>query len=153
MARGQTAQTWRMLRLIGWSVHRCKYCGRPHEYRARPSQGSICQPVIFPPGFAASGRMVSIFAIPPVPALSLAPVAHECQYQAPNPPDPVIDTIREWPDLFGNPLLASAGLDRLAHHGETLIITGRSYRARGRAKDEAGRGLLKEEGGAPTREQ
>ena len=26
----------------------------------------------------------------------------------------------EWPDLFGNPLRASAGLDRLAHHAETL---------------------------------
>ena len=59
----------------------------------------------------------------------------------------------EWPELFGNPLLASAGLDRLAHHAESLIITGRSYRARGRAQDEDGRGLLKEEGGAPTREQ
>jgi DNA replication protein DnaC len=35
----------------------------------------------------------------------------------------------EWPDLFGNPLLASAGLDRLAHHAETLVITGRSFRA------------------------
>jgi DNA replication protein DnaC len=34
----------------------------------------------------------------------------------------------EWPELFGNPLLASAGLDRLAHHAETLVITGRSYR-------------------------
>lgn len=38
----------------------------------------------------------------------------------------------EWPDLFGNPLLASAGLDRLAHHAETLVITGRSFRAQGR---------------------
>ena len=38
----------------------------------------------------------------------------------------------EWPDVFGNPLLASAGLDRLAHHAETLIITGTSFRARGR---------------------
>jgi DNA replication protein DnaC len=35
----------------------------------------------------------------------------------------------EWPELFGNPLLASAGLDRLAHHAETVIITGRSFRA------------------------
>jgi DNA replication protein DnaC len=35
----------------------------------------------------------------------------------------------EWPELFGNPLLASAGLDRLAHHAESLVITGRSYRA------------------------
>ena len=30
----------------------------------------------------------------------------------------------EWPDVFGNPLLASAGLDRLAHHAETVVITG-----------------------------
>jgi DNA replication protein DnaC len=37
----------------------------------------------------------------------------------------------EWPELFGDPLLASAGLDRLAHHAETLIITGTSFRARG----------------------
>jgi len=38
----------------------------------------------------------------------------------------------EWPDLFGNPLLASAGIDRLAHHAEMLIITGASFRAQGR---------------------
>jgi DNA replication protein DnaC len=35
----------------------------------------------------------------------------------------------EWPDLFGDPLLASAGLDRLAHQAEVLVITGKSYRA------------------------
>jgi DNA replication protein DnaC len=35
----------------------------------------------------------------------------------------------EWPELFGNPLLASAGIDRLAHHAELMIITGRSFRA------------------------
>jgi DNA replication protein DnaC len=35
----------------------------------------------------------------------------------------------EWPDLFGDPLLASAGLDRLAHQAETLVVTGRSFRA------------------------
>ena len=34
----------------------------------------------------------------------------------------------EWPDLFGNPLLASAGLDRLAHRAIVLLISGRSYR-------------------------
>jgi len=34
----------------------------------------------------------------------------------------------EWPELFGNPLLASAGLDRLAHRAMMLTITGRSYR-------------------------
>ena len=38
----------------------------------------------------------------------------------------------EWPDLFGNPLLASAGLDRLAHHAESVVITGASFRAQGR---------------------
>lgn len=56
----------------------------------------------------------------------------------------------EWPDLFGNPLLASAGLDRLAHHAETLIITGRSFRAQGRARDEDGAHVPEEEGGAAT---
>lgn len=40
----------------------------------------------------------------------------------------------EWPDLFGDPLLASAGLDRLAHQAETLVITGRSYRAQNHQK-------------------
>lgn len=42
----------------------------------------------------------------------------------------------EWPDLFGNPLLASAGLDRLAHHAEVVVITGTSFRAQGRRRLE-----------------
>lgn len=42
----------------------------------------------------------------------------------------------EWPDLFGDPLLASAGLDRLLHHAEILIITGASFRAQGRQQLE-----------------
>jgi DNA replication protein DnaC len=42
----------------------------------------------------------------------------------------------EWPNLSGNPLLASAGLDRLAHHAEMLVIAGRSYRAQGRQGSE-----------------
>ena len=42
----------------------------------------------------------------------------------------------EWPELFGNPLLASAGLDRLLHHAESLIITGSSFRAQGRRRLE-----------------
>ena len=37
----------------------------------------------------------------------------------------------EWPDLFGSPLLASAGLDRLAHRAHTVVITGSSFRAHG----------------------
>jgi DNA replication protein DnaC len=36
----------------------------------------------------------------------------------------------EWPDLFGSPLLASAGLDRLTHRAHTIVITGTSFRAR-----------------------
>src|SRR3990172_1768585 len=34
----------------------------------------------------------------------------------------------EWPELFGDPLLASAGLDRLADRAIVLLITGQSYR-------------------------
>lgn len=37
----------------------------------------------------------------------------------------------EWPDLFGNPLLASAGLDRLTHRAHIVIITGSSFRTHG----------------------
>ena len=37
----------------------------------------------------------------------------------------------EWPELFGNPLLASAGLDRLTHGAHTIIITGASFRSKG----------------------
>ena len=34
----------------------------------------------------------------------------------------------EWPELFGDPLLASAGLDRLADRASVVTITGASYR-------------------------
>ena len=40
--------------------------------------------------------------------------------------------LNEWPDLFGDPLLASAGLDRLFHNAHAITITGGSYRARSR---------------------
>ncbi len=42
----------------------------------------------------------------------------------------------EWPDLFGDPLLASAGLDRLAHKAHVLVITGASFGAQGRRRLE-----------------
>lgn len=45
--------------------------------------------------------------------------------------------LEEWPQLFGDPLLASAGLDRLFHNAHALVITGPSFRARGR-RGEAG---------------
>jgi len=35
----------------------------------------------------------------------------------------------EWAGLFGDPLLASAGLDRLTHRADVVLITGASYRA------------------------
>jgi DNA replication protein DnaC len=42
----------------------------------------------------------------------------------------------EWPELFGNPLIASAALDRLTHHARITIITGDSYRQRQRRTTE-----------------
>ena len=36
----------------------------------------------------------------------------------------------EWPDLFGEPLLASAALDRLGHDAHQIVLTGESYRTR-----------------------
>lgn len=38
----------------------------------------------------------------------------------------------EWSDLFLDPLLASAGLDRLLDQAEVVVMRGPSYRARGR---------------------
>jgi DNA replication protein DnaC len=40
----------------------------------------------------------------------------------------------EWPEVFLDPLLASAGLDRLGDQAEVLIIAGNSYRAQSRLK-------------------
>lgn len=37
----------------------------------------------------------------------------------------------EWPPLFLDPLLASAGLDRLTHHAEVILIRGKSFRSHG----------------------
>ena len=37
----------------------------------------------------------------------------------------------EWPELFDNPVLASAALDRLAHGATQIVITGDSYRTSG----------------------
>jgi hypothetical protein len=34
----------------------------------------------------------------------------------------------EWPELFTDPLLASAALDRLLHGARVVLISGRSYR-------------------------
>ncbi len=37
-------------------------------------------------------------------------------------------------ELFGEPLLASAALDRLAHDAHQVVITGESYRTRATRK-------------------
>ena len=34
----------------------------------------------------------------------------------------------EWYPLFGDPLLASAAMDRLLHHSHVVELTGESYR-------------------------
>lgn len=36
--------------------------------------------------------------------------------------------VTEWYPLFGDPLLASAAMDRLLHHSHILVLDGRSYR-------------------------
>ncbi len=43
--------------------------------------------------------------------------------------------LEEWNEMFGNDLLASAALDRLTHHAQTVIIRGTSYRQRERKKE------------------
>jgi DNA replication protein DnaC len=53
----------------------------------------------------------------------------------------------EWPELFGDSLLASAGIDRLAHRAEILIITGPSFRTQGRQR------LLEQEVNQPEEDQ
>jgi DNA replication protein DnaC len=43
----------------------------------------------------------------------------------------------EWPELFSDPLLASAGLDRLGDRAYLLTITGRSFRLARRSVEDA----------------
>ena len=43
--------------------------------------------------------------------------------------------LHEWPEIFSDSLLASAALDRLTHHSQTILIQGQSYRQRGRRKE------------------
>jgi DNA replication protein DnaC len=43
--------------------------------------------------------------------------------------------LSEFPQIFGDPLLASAGLDRLFHNAHVVTLTGTSFRARNRIKD------------------
>jgi len=45
-------------------------------------------------------------------------------------------SFQEWPEVFGDGLLASAALDRLTHHCHTLTIQAKSYRQRSRRKED-----------------
>ena len=42
----------------------------------------------------------------------------------------------EWPGLFGDPLLAAAGIDRLCHQAEIIVIRGDSFRTQARQQLE-----------------
>jgi DNA replication protein DnaC len=53
----------------------------------------------------------------------------------------------EWPELFLDPLLASAGLDRLLHHAEVVVVTGPSFRAQGRQSAASEPAAIFAEGG------
>ena len=44
---------------------------------------------------------------------------------------------QEWPEVFGDSLLASAALDRLTHHARVTTITGESYRQRQRRENHS----------------
>jgi DNA replication protein DnaC len=45
--------------------------------------------------------------------------------------------ITEWPPLFGDPLMASAALDRLLHHAHVIELEGESYRNPSRPRPAA----------------
>jgi len=42
----------------------------------------------------------------------------------------------EWGAIFGNPLLASAALDRLTHHAHLICLTGESFRQKRKKKTD-----------------
>ena len=50
--------------------------------------------------------------------------------------------IEEWTPLFGNPLAASAAIDRLLHHSHILVIEGDSYRNPPATKRRKGNGTV-----------
>ncbi|MGH7255324.1 MAG: ATP-binding protein, partial [Nitrospirales bacterium] len=52
-------------------------------------------------------------------------------------------SVGAWGDVFGDPVIATAILDRLLHHSITINIKGESYRLREKRKA----GLLKSSGG------
>lgn len=49
----------------------------------------------------------------------------------------------EWPEVFANPLLSSAALDRLTHHAHVIELDGESYRQFERRRNQRSRSLKK----------
>ena len=55
-------------------------------------------------------------------------------------------TVGEWGEVFGDPVVATAILDRLLHHSHVITIRGDSYRLREKRRS----GLLQKPAAAPT---
>ena len=55
-------------------------------------------------------------------------------------------SVGEWATVFGDPVVATAILDRLLHHGHVLTLRGESYRLREKRRP----GLLKPASISPT---
>jgi DNA replication protein DnaC len=53
-------------------------------------------------------------------------------------------SVGEWGTVFGDPMVATAILDRLLHHSQAVTIRGDSYRLRGKRRT----GLLQKAGAA-----
>lgn len=51
-------------------------------------------------------------------------------------------SVEEFPELFIDPLLASAAMDRLLHHSHVMVIEGQSYRRAGRQFKQQERGKV-----------
>jgi DNA replication protein DnaC len=59
--------------------------------------------------------------------------------------------VSEWGTVFGDEVLATAILDRLLHHSQTMLITGESYRLREKRKSGLFRSASAAAGPEPTR--
>lgn len=81
--------------------------------------------------FVSTAKMLDDFGLKPLRAPGpedLYDIIHERYERASDPLTSNRDRL-EWAELFGEPLLASAALDRLTHRARFLEITGPSYRA------------------------
>ena len=67
--------------------------------------------------------------LPKLPTTYPVPLSQEEAWQHPTHQQ---SRPAEWADLFQDPLLAWAGLDRLLDRAEVVVIRGPSYRSKGR---------------------